>query len=41
MRANDDSEKAGILLIQRMMTWPEPTELARDFWASGYAAIGG
>ena len=31
----------GILLTQRMMTSPEPTELARDFWAAAYAAIDG
>ncbi len=30
----------GILLTQRMMTSPEPTELVRDFWAAAYAAIG-
>jgi hypothetical protein len=29
------------LLTQRMMTSPEPTELARDFWAAAYAAIDG
>jgi hypothetical protein len=32
---------AGILLTQRMMTSPEPTELAREFWAAAYAAIDG
>jgi hypothetical protein len=31
----------GILLTQRMMTSPEPTELARDFWAAAYTAIDG
>jgi hypothetical protein len=30
---------AAMLLTQRMMTSPEPTELARDFWAAAYAAI--
>jgi hypothetical protein len=27
--------------VWQMMTSPEPTELARDFWAAGYAAIDG
>jgi CubicO group peptidase (beta-lactamase class C family) len=30
----------GILLTQRQMTSPEPTEIATDFWAAAYAAIG-
>jgi len=29
----------GILLTQRTMTSPEPTEVARDFWSAAYAAI--
>ena len=29
----------GILLTTRMMTSPEPTEVARDFWSAAYAAI--
>ena len=29
----------GILLTQRMMTSPEPPEVARDFWAAAHAAI--
>jgi CubicO group peptidase (beta-lactamase class C family) len=29
----------GILLTQRMVTSPEPTELVTDFWAAAYAAI--
>ena len=29
----------GILLTQRMMTSPEPPEVARDFWAMAHAAI--
>jgi hypothetical protein len=29
----------GILLTQRMMTSPEPTDVATDFWAAAYAAI--
>jgi len=29
----------GILLTQRMVTSPEPTELAKDFWAAAYASI--
>jgi CubicO group peptidase (beta-lactamase class C family) len=28
----------GILLTQRMMTSPEPPEVARDFWSAAYAA---
>ena len=35
------AKRAGILLTQRMMTWPEPTEPGRDFWAAGCAAIDG
>jgi CubicO group peptidase (beta-lactamase class C family) len=30
----------GILLTQRQVTSPEPTEIARDFWTAAYAAIG-
>ena len=30
---------SGILLTQRMMTSPEPAEVARDFWATAYAAL--
>jgi CubicO group peptidase (beta-lactamase class C family) len=29
----------GILLTQRMVTSPEPTEIVKDFWAAAYAAI--
>ena len=29
----------GILLTQRMLTSPEPPEVARDFWSSAYAAL--
>ncbi len=29
----------GILLTQRMVTSPEPTEIVTDFWAAAYAAI--
>jgi CubicO group peptidase (beta-lactamase class C family) len=29
----------GILLTQRMVTSPEPTEIATDFWTAAYAAI--
>ena len=29
----------GILLTQRMVTSPEPTEVARDFWSAAYAAL--
>ena len=31
----------GILLTQRTVTSPEPTEVARDFWAAASAAIAG
>jgi CubicO group peptidase (beta-lactamase class C family) len=40
-RTDTESGLTGILLTQRMMTSPELTELARDFWAAGYAAIDG
>jgi CubicO group peptidase (beta-lactamase class C family) len=30
----------GILLTQRQMTSPEPTEIAMDFWTAAYAATG-
>jgi CubicO group peptidase (beta-lactamase class C family) len=30
----------GILLTQRMMTSPEATSVARDFWSATYAALG-
>jgi CubicO group peptidase (beta-lactamase class C family) len=29
----------GILLTQRQMTSPEPTEIATDFWTAAYAAV--
>jgi CubicO group peptidase (beta-lactamase class C family) len=29
----------GILLTQRMVTSPEPTEVVRDFWSAAYAAF--
>jgi CubicO group peptidase (beta-lactamase class C family) len=29
----------GILLTQRMLTSPEPPEVARDFWAAAYGAL--
>jgi len=31
----------GILLTQRMVTSPEPTEIVTDFWTAAYAAIDG
>jgi CubicO group peptidase (beta-lactamase class C family) len=40
-RTDTGSGLTGILLTQRMMTSPEPTELARVFWAAAYAAIDG
>jgi CubicO group peptidase (beta-lactamase class C family) len=29
----------GILLTQRMVTSPEPSDLVTDFWSAAYAAI--
>jgi hypothetical protein len=29
----------GILLTQRMVMSPEPTQVVRDFWAAAYDAI--
>jgi len=40
-RTDTGSGLTGILLTQRMMTSPVPTELVRDFWAAAYAAIDG
>src|SRR6266516_5609749 len=40
-RTDTGSGLTGILLTQRMATSPVPTELTRDFWAAGYAAIDG
>ncbi|HEY1674626.1 MAG TPA: serine hydrolase domain-containing protein [Streptosporangiaceae bacterium] len=31
----------GILLTQRMVTSPEPTEIVTDFWTAAYAAVDG
>jgi CubicO group peptidase (beta-lactamase class C family) len=39
-RTDAASGLTGILLTQRSMTSPEPTEIATDFWAAAYAAIG-
>jgi CubicO group peptidase (beta-lactamase class C family) len=37
---NDPGRRlTGILLTQRTMTSPEPTEVARDFWSAAHAAI--
>jgi hypothetical protein len=38
-RTDTASGLTGILLTQRMVTSPEPTELVTDFWAAAYAAI--
>ena len=38
-RTDTTSGLTGILLTQRMVTSPEPTELVTDFWAAAYAAI--
>ena len=38
-RTDTASGLTGILLTQRMVTSPEPTELVTDFWSAAYAAI--
>jgi CubicO group peptidase (beta-lactamase class C family) len=38
-RTDRETGLTGILLTQRMMTSPEPPEVARDFWSAAYAAI--
>ena len=38
-RTDPETGLTSILLTQRMMTSPEPTEVARDFWTASYAAI--
>lgn len=38
-RTDTASGLTGILLTQRMVKSPEPTELVTDFWAAAYAAI--
>jgi CubicO group peptidase (beta-lactamase class C family) len=38
-RTDPETALTGILLTQRMMTSPEPPEIARDFWSAAYAAI--
>jgi len=38
-RTDPSTGLTGILLTQRMVTSPEPTELAKDFWAAAYASI--
>ena len=38
-RTDPETGLTGILLTQRMMTSPEPPEVARDFWTAAYAAI--
>jgi CubicO group peptidase (beta-lactamase class C family) len=39
-RSDPSTGLTGILLTQRMVTSPEPTELVTDFWAAAYASIG-
>jgi len=39
-RTDTGTGPAGILLTRRMMSSPAPTELARDFRATAYAATG-
>jgi CubicO group peptidase (beta-lactamase class C family) len=38
-RTDPSTGLTGILLTQRMLTSPEPTELVTDFWAAAYASI--
>jgi CubicO group peptidase (beta-lactamase class C family) len=38
-RTDPSTGLTGILLTQRMVTSPEPTELVTDFWAAAYASI--
>ena len=38
-RTDPSTGLTGILLTQRMVTSPEPTELVKDFWAAAYASI--
>ena len=37
-RTDPETGLTSILLTQRMMTSPEPPEVARDFWTAAYAA---
>ena len=39
-RTDPETGLTGILLTQRMMTSPQPTEVAHDFRAAAYAAAG-
>ena len=39
-RTDPSTGLTGILLTQRMVTSPEPTELVTDFWGAAYASIG-
>jgi CubicO group peptidase (beta-lactamase class C family) len=38
-RTDPSTGLTGILLTQRMVTSPEPTDLVKDFWAAAYASI--
>jgi CubicO group peptidase (beta-lactamase class C family) len=38
-RTDQETGLTGILLTQRMMTSPEPPEVARDFWSAAYGAL--
>jgi CubicO group peptidase (beta-lactamase class C family) len=38
-RTDPSTGLTGILLTQRMVTSPEPTELVTDFWAAAYASV--
>jgi CubicO group peptidase (beta-lactamase class C family) len=38
-RTDPETGVTGILLTQRMMTSPEPPEVARDFWSAACAAV--
>jgi CubicO group peptidase (beta-lactamase class C family) len=38
-RTDPSTGLTGILLTQRMVTSPEPTDLVKDFWTAAYASI--
>jgi hypothetical protein len=38
-RTHPSTGLTAILLTQRMVTSPEPTDLVTEFWAAAYAAI--
>jgi CubicO group peptidase (beta-lactamase class C family) len=40
-RTDRETGLTGVLLTQRTVTSPEPTQVARDFWSAAYAALSG